>query len=154
MFDLTSGKLLLLGIVALIVVGPKDLPVLLRTIGKYVGMIKRQADEFREQFNEALRESEFEQLKKDVEHIGEEAQSSMRDAEEFVRSEFDAAKDDLERVGQEPEPATPLDRSALPEVDHAQIASASESTTSGTVNGASHPAEPEKHSSEAPKAGP
>ena len=65
MFDITSSKLLLLGIVALIVIGPKDLPVLLRTIGKYVGIIKRQAAEFRSQFEEAVRESELDQLKKD-----------------------------------------------------------------------------------------
>ena len=44
MFDITSSKLLILGIVALLVIGPKDLPALLRTIGKYVGIIKRHAD--------------------------------------------------------------------------------------------------------------
>ncbi len=47
MFDITSSKLLLLGIVALFVVGPKELPALLRTVGKYMGMIRRQAAEFR-----------------------------------------------------------------------------------------------------------
>ena len=60
MFDITSSKLLLLGIVALLVIGPKDLPVLLRTIGKYIGIIKRQAKEFRAQFDEAMRETELE----------------------------------------------------------------------------------------------
>ena len=59
MFDFTSSKLLILGIVALLVIGPKDLPALLRTIGKYVGIIKRQAAEFRAQFDEAMRESEL-----------------------------------------------------------------------------------------------
>ena len=54
MFDITSSKLLILGIVALLVIGPKDLPALLRTIGKYMGMIKRQAAEFRAQFDETL----------------------------------------------------------------------------------------------------
>ena len=54
MFDITSSKLLILGIVALLVIGPKDLPALLRTIGKYVGIIKRQAAEFRAQFDEAM----------------------------------------------------------------------------------------------------
>ena len=60
MFDITSSKLLILGIVALLVIGPKDLPALLRTIGKYMGIIKRQAAEFRAQFDEAMRESELE----------------------------------------------------------------------------------------------
>ena len=43
MFDITSSKLLILAIVALLVVGPKDLPLLLRTIGKYMGVIRRHA---------------------------------------------------------------------------------------------------------------
>ena len=64
MFDITSSKLLILGIVALLVIGPKDLPALLRTIGKYMGIIKRQAAEFRAQFDEAMRESELHELKK------------------------------------------------------------------------------------------
>lgn len=96
MFDITSSKLLLLGIVALIVIGPKDLPVLLRTIGKYVGIIKRQAAEFRAQFDEAVRESELAELKKDVENMGREAEASMREAERTVTTELDAAKADVE----------------------------------------------------------
>ena len=68
MFDITSSKLLILGIVALLVIGPKDLPALLRTIGKYMGIIKRHAAEFRAQFDEAMRESELDELKKEVEN--------------------------------------------------------------------------------------
>ena len=101
MFDITSSKLLLLGIVALIVIGPKDLPVLLRTIGKYVGIIKRQAAEFRAQFDEAVRESELDQLKKDVESMGKEAEASMREAERNVTSELDAAKADVDTALQD-----------------------------------------------------
>ena len=96
MFDLTSGKLLLLGIVALIVLGPKDFPVLLRTIGKYMGIIKRQADEFREQFNDAMRESELDQLKKEVEGLGQQAESSLRETEHSISQSFDGARADLD----------------------------------------------------------
>ena len=78
MFDITSSKLLLLGIVALLVIGPKDLPALLRTIGKYVGIIRGHAKEFRAQFDEAMRETELDQLKKDVETIAHETESSMQ----------------------------------------------------------------------------
>jgi len=106
MFDITSSKLLLLGIVALIVIGPKDLPVLLRTIGKYVGIIKRQAAEFRAQFDEAVRESELDQLKKDVENMGAEAEASMREAERGVTAELDAAKADVDTALQD-KPADP-----------------------------------------------
>ena len=45
MLDIGWWELLVVGMVALVVVGPKELPTLLRTIGHYVGMAKRQADE-------------------------------------------------------------------------------------------------------------
>ena len=129
MFDITSSKLLLLGIVALIVIGPKDLPVLLRTIGKYVGIIKRQAAEFRSQFEEAVRESELDQLKKDVESMGAEAEASMREAERGVTAELDAAKADVDTALQD-KPADPHahDANGLP------IAHTESGTTS--LNGA------------------
>lgn len=80
MFDLTSSKLLILAVVALIVVGPKDLPALLRTVGKYMGMIRRQANEFRAQFEEAMRETELADLKKEVEDLGRETKSTLDEA--------------------------------------------------------------------------
>lgn len=98
MFDLTSGKLLLLGIVALIVLGPKDFPILLRTIGKYMGIIKRQADEFRDQFNEAIRESEFDQIKKDVEGLGKDLDSTMRDTQDSVTKELGSVTQEFDTV--------------------------------------------------------
>ncbi|HEU0061152.1 MAG TPA: Sec-independent protein translocase protein TatB [Hyphomicrobiaceae bacterium] len=95
MFDITSSKLLILGIVALLVIGPKDLPALLRTIGKYIGIIKRQAAEFRAQFDEAMRESEFADLKRDVESLGREAEQSMRAAEQSVEKDWAQAKESV-----------------------------------------------------------
>lgn len=77
MFDLTSSKLLILAIVALIVVGPKDLPILLRTVGKYLGVIRRQAAEFRHQFDEAIRDSELDQLKKEFDAASREVRSTL-----------------------------------------------------------------------------
>jgi sec-independent protein translocase protein TatB len=96
MFDITSSKFLILGIVALLVIGPKDLPALLRTIGKYVGMIKRQAAEFRAQFDEAMRESELSELKKDVESLGREAEESMRAAEHSLERDLAAAQQSVD----------------------------------------------------------
>lgn len=92
MFDLGTTKLLLLGIIALLVVGPKELPGMLRTIGRYVGMMKRQAAEFRTQFDDAMKESEFADLKKQVEDIGREAQSAVKDAETTLTKEVDAVQ--------------------------------------------------------------
>jgi sec-independent protein translocase protein TatB len=96
MFDLSSSKLLILGIVALLVVGPKDLPILLRTIGKYVAMIRRQATEFRTQFDDAMRESELAEIKKSVETMGEDMEKTMREAELSVEKEVAAANAELD----------------------------------------------------------
>ena len=51
MFEIGWSELLILAIVTLIFVGPKELPVFLRTLGRYAGSIKRQAAEFRSQFD-------------------------------------------------------------------------------------------------------
>ena len=98
MFDLTSSKLLILGIVALLVVGPKDFPILLRTIGKYVGMIKKQAAEFRSQFDEAMRDAELQQLKTDVEKLGEETQKAVSEGTHGFQSEIASVKSDVEQA--------------------------------------------------------
>src|SRR5262249_42088164 len=96
MFDVTSSKLLILGLVALLVIGPKDLPALLRTIGRYVGIIKRQAAEFRAQFDEAMRESELEQVRREVETLSSDAEAQMRAAERAVDSEVGAARREVD----------------------------------------------------------
>jgi sec-independent protein translocase protein TatB len=98
MFDITSSKLLILGVVALIVIGPKDLPILLRTIGKYMGLMRRQANEFRAQFDEAMRETELDQIKKDVENLGREAEATMRDAEHAINTDIKAVNADVENA--------------------------------------------------------
>ncbi len=96
MFDLSSSKLLILGLVALIVVGPKELPLLLRTLGKYMAMIRRQAAEFRTQFDDAMRETELDTLKKDIEKVGSDMETTMRDAEMSVEKEVAAANAEME----------------------------------------------------------
>ena len=98
MFDLTSGKLLLLDIVALIVLGPKDFPILLRTIGKYMGIIKRQADEFRAQFDEAMRESELDQIKKDVEGLGQDLNQSMQETQNSISSDLSSVTKEIDGI--------------------------------------------------------
>lgn len=97
MFDLTSSKLLILGLVALIVVGPKDLPLLLRTIGKYVGMIRRQANEFRAQFDEAMRDQELANLKSEMEAVKRDVEGTMSSTTSAVRDDIDAVTRDIDR---------------------------------------------------------
>ncbi len=101
MFDISWSELLILGVVTLIFVGPKELPVFLRTIGKYVGMVKRQASEFREQFDTAMREAELDQLRKDMMLMKSDVESSVRTAERSVQSEFDNVKGEFEGAKRE-----------------------------------------------------
>jgi len=96
MFDITSSKLFLLAIVALLVIGPKDFPVLLRTIGKYVGIIRGHARDFRAQFDEAMRESELSQLKQDMEKMARETEASLNATTQSVEQTIDEARRSVE----------------------------------------------------------
>lgn len=64
MFDIGSAELLLIAIVALLVVGPKDLPRLLRTVGHWVGKAKGAARHFRTGVDAMIREAELEEMQK------------------------------------------------------------------------------------------
>ena len=63
MFDIGWSELLVIAVVAIVVVGPKDLPKLMRTFGHYAGKLRRAAADFQRQFDEAMRESELEEVR-------------------------------------------------------------------------------------------
>ncbi|WP_238365255.1 Sec-independent protein translocase protein TatB [Mesobacterium pallidum] len=64
MFDLSMGEMAVVGVVALIVVGPKDLPVLFRNVGRFVGKAKGMAREFSRAMNDAAEESGMRDVQK------------------------------------------------------------------------------------------
>ena len=66
MFDIGAGELLIIGVVALVVIGPKELPGVLRQVGKATAKMRQMAGEFRAQFDEAMREAEIEDAKKSL----------------------------------------------------------------------------------------
>jgi sec-independent protein translocase protein TatB len=69
MFGLGWGEMVVIGIVALVAIGPKELPTVLRTVGLWMGKVRRMANEFQGQFQEALREAELSDLKKHADDI-------------------------------------------------------------------------------------
>jgi sec-independent protein translocase protein TatB len=71
MFDLGWGKIIIIAVIALVVIGPKELPAVLRTVGQWMGKIRRMATEFQGQFQEAMREAEMADLKKSIDSITE-----------------------------------------------------------------------------------
>jgi sec-independent protein translocase protein TatB len=67
MFDFSGSELLVIAIVALVVIGPKDLPRVLRAVGKWAAKARAVAREFQSSIDQMIRESELEDLKKEVE---------------------------------------------------------------------------------------
>ncbi len=67
MFDLAWSHILLLGLVALLVIGPKDLPRALRTVGVWVGRARAIAREFQGSLDQMIREAELEEVRTEVE---------------------------------------------------------------------------------------
>ena len=138
MFDLTSSKLLILGIVALIVVGPKDLPMLLRTIGKYVGMIRRHANDFRAQFDEAMRDQELANLKSEMDAVKRDVESTVNATGRSVEADLSSATRDIEHHINAPASpvGTPPSVSPAAEPVHHSITSESDAGISAPKAGA------------------
>jgi sec-independent protein translocase protein TatB len=97
MLEIGWGKLVLIGIVALLVIGPKELPAVLRTVGQWMTKLRRMAAEFQSQFQEAMREAEVAELKKQVDEMGNKAQSYANfDPIGEVRREFETTQQQIE----------------------------------------------------------
>jgi sec-independent protein translocase protein TatB len=75
MLDMSWGEVMVIGAVALIVIGPKDLPKALRTVGQVTGKLRRMAAEFQGQFNEAMREAELDEVKKQLQGMNDSVSS-------------------------------------------------------------------------------
>lgn len=102
MFEIAWSKLMLIGVIALIVIGPKDLPVVLRSAGQMLGKLRRMADEFRGQFNEAIRESEFHEFRKGLDDIGENVRSATTgnfNPLDTIRNEVKAVVEERKALG-------------------------------------------------------
>jgi sec-independent protein translocase protein TatB len=109
MFDIGWSELLLIGIVALIAIGPKELPGALRTLGQWMSKVRRMASEFQNQFHEAMREAELADLKKEVDEMASKAQSYAH------FDPIDDIRKDLEKAaGPPPDLDTLTDTAALP----------------------------------------
>jgi sec-independent protein translocase protein TatB len=79
MLDMSWGEVMVIGAVALIVIGPKDLPRALRTVGQVTGKLRRMAAEFQGQFSEAIREAELDEVKKQLQGVNDSVSSLNTD---------------------------------------------------------------------------
>jgi len=73
MFDIGWSELVVIAVVALIAIGPKELPGVLRMVGQWMGKARKMASEFQGQFQEAMREAEMADLKKTFDEVKETA---------------------------------------------------------------------------------
>lgn len=92
--DLSPTHIIIVIVVALIVVGPKDLPMLLRKIGKFMGKMRGMANEFRASFDEMARQTELDDLRKEVEAMRQASQAALPHnlgLEEALKSDAESA---------------------------------------------------------------
>jgi sec-independent protein translocase protein TatB len=102
MLDMSWGEVMVIGAVALIVIGPKDLPRALRTVGQVTGKLRRMAAEFQGQFNEAMREAELEDVKKQLQGVNDSVSSLNTDF-----NPIQTIRDELKGAVEKPEVASP-----------------------------------------------
>lgn len=116
MFDIGWTELLIFAVVTLIFVGPKELPVLMRTAGRYFGMVRQQADEFRRHFDAAMQEAEFDRVRAELDAVGDDLNTAVREGGTSLavdKSDLDDRVDTehlLEDHGPDPESASETDR--------------------------------------------
>lgn len=99
MFDVAPSEFLLVAVIALVVIGPKDLPRVMRAVGKWVGKARGVARQFRAGFDEMVRESELREM-----------EAKWRAENERIMREHPAITP--------PMAPTPLAAPAPPEADH------------------------------------
>src|SRR3712207_3041013 len=112
MLDMSWGEVMVIGAVALIVIGPKDLPKALRTVGQMTGKLRRMAAEFQGQFQEAIREAELDDVKQQLQGMNNSV-SSLNTGFNPIQTIRDELKSSIEA------PVTAPDNALAGDVDDA-----------------------------------
>lgn len=112
MFDIGWSELMVIGVVALVVIGPKELPTVLRSVGRTVGKVRRMAGEFQGQFQDALREAELAEMRKDIGDIAEQARGGFSASE--VLDPLRAIREEIRSTLQGATPAVASDVASAP----------------------------------------
>lgn len=117
MFEVSWSEILILGVVTLLLVGPKELPRFLSTLGRHLGVIRKHANEFKAVFEQAMREAEMDSIQKEMRDIGDGVKKSFDDATRSVDSAKAAMRVDLNanHVVQ-PKPESAVEAEAKPKI--------------------------------------
>ncbi len=129
MLDMSWGEIMVIGAVALIVIGPKDLPKALRTVGQVTGKVRRMAAEFQGQFNEAMREAELDDVKKQLQSVNDSVASATSTSFNPIQTFRDELKTSIEAPAVTPERAPQPDSAE----EAVQGTNSQETTSLGTT---------------------
>jgi sec-independent protein translocase protein TatB len=113
MLDMSWGEVMVIGAVALIVIGPKDLPKALRTVGQMTGKLRRMAAEFQGQFQEAIREAELDDVKQQLQGMNNSV-SSLNTGFNPIQTIRDELKNSIEAPAAQDKTALTEAAEALP----------------------------------------
>jgi len=117
MFDIGWSELLVIAVVLIVVVGPKDLPPMIRAFGKTMAGLRKMAGEFRSQFDEALKEADMDDVRQTISDVRNlNPTNSLRDAMNPLRQLGNEIKSDLQKATTPPESlsSTPATSTAAP----------------------------------------
>ncbi len=101
MLDLGWSELLVVAVIALIVVGPKELPALLRTIGKVLKALRSQANEFRSHFDNAMKDTGLEEVRSEFQQLKSDAVDTVRGAQREFEKEIDSVNEAGREINRE-----------------------------------------------------
>jgi sec-independent protein translocase protein TatB len=141
MFDISWTEFLLIGVVALIFIGPKELPGVLRTLGQWTRRIRSMAADFQGQFQEAMREAEMADLKKQVDDIAHDIKSY--DPLKDVRTDVEAAGKDIQSSLEKPAAAASTAETAATQSEVSALQQAATPALQETAATATGPVVPE-----------
>ncbi len=120
MFDIGWTEIMVIAVVAIIVVGPKDLPRMLRSLGRYAGQLRRTAGEFRSQFDDAIRESELDELRSTLQDASDmNPLNEIKDSVSESLAPLQETADDIKSSIEKPE-SSGADAPAAEETDGAK----------------------------------
>lgn len=134
MFDIGWPELLMVAVVLILVVGPKDLPPMLRSFGRTVKKYRGMANDFKGQFNDALEESELDELRQTVaEAKSYNPLNQVSDAVKGVGADISEAVDDVKPWTPKPEEISDVARSVGAKEVKARTASAKAKATADKI---------------------
>ena len=114
MFDIGWTEMLIVAIIAIVFVGPKELPGMLRTFGRSVKKIRSMAGEFQQQFNDAIDEAELDGVRETISDV------RNLDPTKAIKDKLNPLKDDIDSIKETVEdfdPTTVFDESKAPRTD-------------------------------------